>query len=82
MFLTPADVAELTGIRTGRGGRTREQLQADWLRAHGIAHWVNARGRPIVARTAIEGRAVDQATPPAPAPWTPKVLTLATGGRR
>lgn len=82
MFLTAADVAELTGIRTGHRGRTREQLQAAWLRAAGIPHWINARGRPIVARAAIEGRPLEQAAPPAKATWTPKVLTVAAAPRR
>jgi integrase len=31
-FLTPADIATLTGIKTGRRGKSREQLQAEQLR--------------------------------------------------
>ncbi|MFM0732357.1 DUF4224 domain-containing protein [Paraburkholderia sediminicola] len=55
-FLTTEEVAELTGIRTGRRGKTREQLQAEWLRTTGLPFWVNARGRPIIPRSAIEGK--------------------------
>ncbi|WP_431290450.1 DUF4224 domain-containing protein [Burkholderia cepacia] len=54
-FLTPEEVSELSGIRTGRKGKTREQLQIEWLRSSGIPFWTNARGRPIVARSAIDG---------------------------
>ncbi|MGF6664982.1 hypothetical protein QF000_006650 [Paraburkholderia atlantica] len=68
LFLTPEEVAELTGIATGRRGRRREELQAEWLRTSGISFWVNARGRPIIPRTAIEGSRlkVDQ---PKPKSW-------------
>ena len=55
-FLSPQEIEELTGVKTGRNKRTREQLQIEWLRASGIPFWENARGRPIVARAAIEGR--------------------------
>lgn len=58
-FLTPEEVAELTGILTGKRvhGKpfTREQLQVNWLRSEGIPFFENARGRPIIARTVIEG---------------------------
>ncbi|WP_434663552.1 DUF4224 domain-containing protein [Paraburkholderia sp. A3BS-1L] len=61
MFLTPEEVCELTGVRVGRAGKTREQLQVAWLRTSGIPFWTNARGRPIIARAAIEGqRATEQ----------------------
>lgn len=55
-FLTAEEVGELTGVRMGRGGKTREQIQVEWLRTSGIPFWTNARGRPIIARVAIEGR--------------------------
>lgn len=73
-FLTPEEVEELSGIRVGRGGKTREQLQIEWLRTSGIPFWTNARGRPIIARTAIMGggRSEDQPRPK----WQPKVLSL------
>jgi Domain of unknown function (DUF4224) len=54
-FLTADDMAELTGIRQGKGGKTREQRQVDTLRKMKIPHYVNAVGRPIVARAVIEG---------------------------
>lgn len=72
-FLSPDEVADLTGIRTGKHGRTREQLQADWLRSSGIPHWVNARGRPIIARAAIIGRESKESLPKQK--WQPKLVT-------
>ncbi|WP_346274972.1 DUF4224 domain-containing protein [Burkholderia ambifaria] len=62
-FLSPEEVAELSGIRTGRKGKTREQLQIAWLRGSGIPFWTNARGRPIVARSSIEGSRSKEETP-------------------
>lgn len=73
-FLTVEEVAELTGIRAGRGGKTREQLQIEWLRTSGIPFWANARGRPIIARSAISGQRRDDE--PARPKWQPKVLSL------
>lgn len=73
-FLSPEEVAELSGIRTGRKGKTREQLQVNWLRAAGIPFWTNARGRPIIARSAIEGRSAKE-TSEKPR-WQPKVVAL------
>lgn len=74
IFLTLQEVAELTGIKTGRRGKNREQLQTDWLRGSGIPFWTNARGRPIIARAAIEGRTSEQEA--IPKKWHPKVLSL------
>nr|WP_321302360.1 DUF4224 domain-containing protein [Alcaligenes faecalis] len=77
VFLTQAEVAELTGISRGKriGGHllNREQLQVQWLRTSGIPFFENARGRPIIARAVIEGR------PAAPREeqkrgWQPRVL--------
>lgn len=75
IFLTPEEVEELTDIRIGHRGRTREQLQIEWLRTSGIPFWTSARGRPVIARAAIEGRKAD-AEPPRKK-WQPKVLSLA-----
>ncbi|MGU7780690.1 DUF4224 domain-containing protein [Burkholderia sp. PU8-34] len=76
-FLSVEEVAELTGIRTGRRGKTREQLQAEWLRSSGLPFWMNARGRPIVARIAIEGRAGVAPAVESPRPkWQPPTLAL------
>jgi hypothetical protein len=73
IFLTLQEVSELTGIKVGRQGQSREQLQADWLRRSGIPFWTNARGRPIIARAAIEGRAGEQET--IQKKWQPKVMS-------
>lgn len=71
LFLTQEEVCELTGVRVGRAGKTREQLQVAWLRTAGIPFWTNARGRPIIARATIEGqREVEQPR----AKWQPKVV--------
>lgn len=49
LFLTQEEVAELTG-------KGRKSLQILQLRLMGIAFYINACGRPIVCRSAIEGR--------------------------
>jgi hypothetical protein len=73
-FLTQEEVAKLSGIRTGRRGKTREELQIEWLRTSGIPFWTNARGRPVIARAAIEGRQLTDE--PVRKKWQPKVLAL------
>lgn len=55
MFLTPFEVAELTDIRTGKAGKTREQLQIEALHRMRIPFLISAAGRPKVARATIEG---------------------------
>lgn len=55
LFLTPQEVAQLTGIARGRDGLSREQLQCQHLKRIGVAFFPNASGRPMVARTTIEG---------------------------
>jgi hypothetical protein len=74
VFLDEADVATLTGIRTGRGGKTRCERQIAWLSQSGVPFFVNACGRPVVARAAVEGR-VHPPLPHVPQPWVPYVLT-------
>ncbi|WP_072632856.1 DUF4224 domain-containing protein [Pandoraea apista] len=76
-FLSAEEVAELSGVRTGRRGKSREELQATWLRSAGIPFWTNARGRPIVARSAIEGRQAAAAAEPPRKKWQPPTLSLA-----
>lgn len=71
-FLSQEDVAELTGIKRGRGGLTRNQLQARQLAAMGVPHFVNAAGRPIVARAAVEGAAAAKSQ--AKQSWQPAIL--------
>ena len=57
MFLTSDEIARLTGIRGGYRGKTREQRQIAQLRVQKVPFFVNAAGRPVVARAAIEGGA-------------------------
>lgn len=73
-FLTAEEVAELSGVRSGRRGKTREELQADWLRTAAIPFWTNARGRPIVARVAIEGRT--RGEEPVKRKWQPRMMAM------
>lgn len=68
-FLSQEEVRELTGVRTGKKGRTRTQLQAQALKKMKIPHYVNAAELVIVVRAVIEG---GRAKEPAPAPtWQP-----------
>lgn len=63
-FLSTQEIAELTGVLTGKDRKTREQLQVDALKKMKIPHYVNARGRPIVARAIIEGGSAKPADKP------------------
>ena len=74
LFLSPSDIAELTGIGRGTAGRTREQIQADTLRKMKIPHYVNAAGRPLVARAVIEGGTLPDNV--APLTWEPNLARL------
>lgn len=65
-FLEDNEVATLTG-------RKFKSLQVDQLRRMGVPFFVNALGRAVVARAAIEGRGAP-APAPVKAPWTPRVL--------
>lgn len=56
LFLTRAEVAELTGARTKR-------RQISVLVRNGIRHTINAAGWPMVARAVIEGGAQSDAQP-------------------
>lgn len=53
IFLAKADVAELTGRKT-------KAKQIEQLRTMGLVFWINAHGVPVVPRSAIEGRTVQQ----------------------
>lgn len=64
-FLSDDDVAILTG-------RKIRKLQVEQLRKMGIPFYLNAVGRPVVARSIIEGR-VQVAAAPAPR-WQPSAL--------
>jgi len=48
-FLSPAEISELTGRRA-------HKLQIETLRKQGVPFFLNAAGRPIVPRSAIDGR--------------------------
>lgn len=66
MFLTPSDLRILTG-------RARRAGQIEALRRMGIPFWVNAAGRPVVTRAAVEGHQVAKPTE-SPDSWSPAVL--------
>lgn len=75
MFLTPEQVADLTGIKRGRKGKSRGQLQCEHLRKNGIPFFQNACGDPKVACAYIEGRVTDVVKPETQ--WQPNVLKKA-----
>lgn len=69
LFLTDDELKTLTG-------RRYKSRQIEALRSMALPFWVNAAGRPIVARATIEGR---QSAPPViDEDWVPAVL--ARGG--
>lgn len=72
VFLHPDEIAELTGIRGGYKGKTREQRQIAQLKLQKLPFYVNAAGRPMVARAVIEGRQAPQSEPVAS--WEPGVM--------
>lgn len=63
-FLDAEEMRELTG-------RVHKDLQIKALAKMGVPYYVNAVGRAVVARSAIEGRV---AAPPAKKAWAPRVL--------
>jgi len=60
LFLDDGELDELTGIARGatRLGvkKTKFQLQTAFLRDRGIAFIPNARGKPVVLRSALESK--------------------------
>ena len=72
IFLSPEEVAELTGIKRGRDGLSRNEMQIEHLRKQGIPFFPNASGRPIITKAAVEGATQTSAKKQA---WQPKVLT-------
>ncbi|WP_258194550.1 DUF4224 domain-containing protein [Janthinobacterium sp. PAMC25594] len=64
-FLTADDVAILTG-------RKLKSLQVKALRTMGIPFFINAIGRPVVARTAVDGKTA--AAPQEKSAWVPPGL--------
>lgn len=67
-FLTPEEIKELTGVKQGKRGKSREALQAAALRAMRIPFYINAVGRPIVVRAIIEGSEKKEEAAPS---WEP-----------
>ncbi len=51
-FLNADEIAALTGIKGGRGGRSKHALQIDQLRKMGLPFWINAAGKPVVTKPA------------------------------
>lgn len=72
-FLTAFDITLLTGVKTGRSGQTREQLQCMQLRAMAVAFRTNVRGAPVVTWGAVNG--VNQ--PLVTSAWQPNILMKA-----
>lgn len=61
IFLSTGELYELTGYRLAA-------YQVRWLQRQGITHWVRADGKPVVPRSALEGR---PAAAPVPEPdWS------------
>lgn len=69
-FLQESFVDELTGIRKGKGGKSKHNLQCAFLRAEGIPFVENMRGRPIVNRSYFERPAISS-EPPRKKTWEP-----------
>jgi hypothetical protein len=72
IFLSAEEVIELTGIKKGRNGKSRDELQCEHLQSLHIPYFKNASGRPIVTKAAVEG-----GTQPSikKQPWRSAVLT-------
>ncbi|MGQ5524964.1 DUF4224 domain-containing protein [Chitinimonas sp. PSY-7] len=75
LFLTQDEMAELSGIKVGRLGLSRDQRQINWLRTSGIPFVINAAGRPIVTVAALVG--TEKREQPKSA-WSPRALQKAT----
>lgn len=69
-LLTPHEIADLTDVRTGKDGKSREQLQINALRSMKIPFFVSATGRPKVAQTVIEGGRMEA---PKQESWSPSL---------
>lgn len=50
-FLTLAELEQLTGY-------VKPSKQIAWLQRHGVPHWVNAAGRPVVKADLMDKRPV------------------------
>ncbi len=63
IFLTPEDVAYLTG-------KKKKSCQVDQLREMGIPFYINAAGRPVVTKSALEDKKIEKLD----TEWKPAVL--------
>lgn len=70
LFLSDAEIADLTGIKRGRNGKSRAQLQCQFLREHGIPFIANIRGEPKVCTSYLEGGKQTKQ----PDAWKPRIL--------
>ena len=77
IFLSEGDVAILTGRKT-------KSFQIAQLRAMGIPCFIDAAGRPIVARAVIEGTGKSRAdsTPPTEPNWKALEELVARGKKK
>jgi hypothetical protein len=71
MFLSQDDIEELTGVSQGKAGKTRFELQIAALKKMKVPHYVNAAGRPVVARAVIEGGTQPEIRQPT---WEPRLV--------
>lgn len=69
LFLKPADIDELTGIKVVEGGKPAKiKAQENWLKQQKIRFWINQASRIIVPRAQIEYGHSAQSEP-----WKPNV---------
>jgi len=73
MFLSADEIAVLTG-------RKVRSKQIEALRHMGVTFFINAIGRPIVAKSAIEGRPGSAVEQP-PTPWRSNALGAKHGAK-
>lgn len=69
VFLSTQELVQLTG-------RKVKSKQIEALRQMGIPSFVNALGRPVVARVAVEGRMQNSGERVSRASWNPRVVAV------
>lgn len=69
MFLTPTELAELTGYQ-------RHADQRKWLTARGWLFETSATGRPVVARSYAESRLGGSTISRNTSTWSPNVAAI------
>jgi hypothetical protein len=67
IFLSPQELVVLTG-------RKVKSKQIDALRRMGVAFFVNALGRPVVARAVVEGGSQASVIRQVRVAWQPRVM--------